>query len=232
MKKLTKDMIEEFGNKVVEICKTHGYGDTSVYFNGKRYSIGCGELVVDDDGDFHYENVPVTLKENCHPEDYFDYYNENHILSMSFEGPLYDLLNYGSGSRVLETVFAEYGVYYELGNSWNLSVYPVDDEMEVDGIKYKRTPEPIHIYRCGENNPSELQKIMDWWYDESYKTGDIGSCVLGAGFKFNWKGDEYFMSACSPWQGSMSWEKHQSAVKQMLEMIGATEISYNWGVMD
>ena len=237
MKKLTKEMIEELGNKVVNICVEKGYGDTSVYFNGKRVHIGCGELIFDDDDDedgigYHYKDVPTETIENCHPCDYFEYFNENHILSMSFEGILYDYFNYGDVPSELNNLFEEYGIYYELGNSWNLSVYPIDDDMEVEGMKYKRKSEPIYIYRHGGNNHPELQRIMDWWYEESKKTGDIGSCVLGAGFRFNWNGDEYFMSACSPWQGSISWETHKDAVKKMLEEIGVTEIYYDWGRID
>lgn len=232
MKKLTKEMIEELGNKVVKICVEKGYGDTCVYFNGKRVYIGTGKLVCEEnENDYHYENVPIEVEENCHPYDYFEYYNDNHILSMSFEGNLYDCLNYGSGSNALEKLFEDYGLYYELGNAWNLTVYPVDD-MEVDGMQYKRKKQPIYVYRNSKYNPPELQKIMDWWYEESEKTGDIGSCVLGAGFRFNWNGDEYFMSACSPWQGSISWETHNDAVEKMLKNIGATEIYYDCGRMD
>ena len=80
--------------------------------------------------------------------------------------------------------------------------------------------------------PIQLKNIMDMWYELSKNTGDIGSCVLGAGFKFEWNGDEYFMSAQSPYQGSISWEKHIDVVKQALENIGATEIYYNWGRID
>ena len=234
MKKLTREIIEEFGNKVVELCKKRGYGDTCVYFNGKRIYIGYGDLVIPEDAneDAYFENIPIETEEDCHPGDYFEYYNHNHILSMSFEGDLYDILNYGNGSRELEKLFDEYGVYYELGNAWNLSVYPIDDDIEVDGIKYEEKKKPIYVYRHKEYNPPELQKIMDWWYEASEKTGDIGSCVIGAGFNFAWNGDEYFMGACSPWQGSLSWERHIDAVKLMLELIGATNVWFNYGILD
>ena len=49
---------------------------------------------------------------------------------------MYDALNYGNGSKELEELFKQYDVYYELGNAWNLSVYPNDYEAEVDGYKY------------------------------------------------------------------------------------------------
>ena len=63
------------------------------------------------------------------PNDYFEYNGE--ILSMSFEGPLYDELNYAfeTGSYNTETelrnFFSHWGLYYELGNAWNLSLYEI-----------------------------------------------------------------------------------------------------------
>ena len=47
---------------------------------------------------------------------------------MSFEGELYDVLNgyaYGWGKRADEfrQIFEKYGVYFELGNAWNLTCY-------------------------------------------------------------------------------------------------------------
>ena len=73
---------------------------------------------------------------------------------------------------------------------------------------------------------------MRIWYNLSLKEGDKGSCVLGAGFRFEWKNNSYFMGACSPWQGSLSWEAHTDTIKQMLIDIGATDIYYDWGRMD
>jgi len=149
MSKLTKQMIEDLGNKVVKICVNKGYDDTSVYFNGKRVHVGSGDIVFDDDYNYHFKDAPVEVTENCHPIDYFEYVNENHILSMAFEGRLYDLLNYGSGSKSLEKLFEDYGVYYELGNSWNLTLYPNDDSTEVEGVQYKRKPDPIRLRENG-----------------------------------------------------------------------------------
>ena len=83
-----------------------------------------------------------------------------------------------------------------------------------------------------ENNPSELQSIMEIWYSLSTKVGDKGSCVIGAGFEFTWNGDDYFMYACSPYQGSISWETHKDEIRKMLEDAGATSINYQWGIMD
>lgn len=50
---------------------------------------------------------------------------------MSFEGPFYEVLNGYAGDYgwVVEEKFSDllkkYGVYYELGNAWNLSLYQI-----------------------------------------------------------------------------------------------------------
>ena len=79
---------------------------------------------------------------------------------------------------------------------------------------------------------TELRTIMDAWYTLSEAEGDKGSCVIGAGFNFTWNDDDYFMNACSPYQGSISWEAHKEAIRLMLQGIGAESISYDWGRMD
>ena len=66
----------------------------------------------------------------------------------------------------------------------------------------------------------------------SKKTGDIGSCVIGAGFLFTYKETYYFMGSCSPYQSCISWETHIDTIKELLVQIGATDISYKDGLMD
>ena len=229
MKKLTKENIEELGNKVVEICKEHGYTDTSVYFNGKRIKI-----VPDGwDEEHDVEKSVIIVEQDINPVDYFGCNRENHILSMSFEGLLYDLYNdWNYECPVLDKLFESYGLYHESWNAWNLSLYPIHSDMEVEGINYGKEEVPIHIWRYAEGNPEQLQKIMDWWWLASRDTGDKGSCVIGAGMNFEWQGNKYFMSSCSPYQGSLSWEEHVETVKSMLELIGATNIVYDWGRLD
>ena len=51
------------------------------------------------------------------------------ILTMTFEGSFYDVVNpyYPSDCRKEEKfmeLLEKYGLYYELGNSWNLSLFP------------------------------------------------------------------------------------------------------------
>jgi len=92
--------------------------DTTIYFNGKAFS-------TDDRHGRYCYNDPHNLivLENEDPRRITEYAGD--ILTMTFEGPLYDALNYGEPSwRVeeeLRAIFKKYGLYYELGNAWNLT---------------------------------------------------------------------------------------------------------------
>lgn len=232
--KLTKLRIEEMANEITNFLEERGIiEDVCIYFNDKRISFS-----VKWSADYLKYEVVKKEEENICPLDYFKYAREEHILSMSFEGELYYSLNYSSSGKTEEDllkIFEKYGCYFEFGNAWNLSAFPNDDEMEIEYTDYssKKEPEPIRIYYNNtEDIPDELREIMNIWWQLSEKTGDIGSCVMGAGFKFKYKNILYFMSACSPWQGSCSWEAHVDHIRGQLEKIGATEIYYDYGVLD
>lgn len=225
--KLTKELIDQFAYDIMKyLTKHHLDSDVCIYFNNKRMR---------HEYNWREENPTpkLVVEENMNPHDYFEYASYDHILSMSFEGPLYDSMNY-SGRHMdgLHELFEKYGVYWELGNAWNLSAYPIDDDMEIEYTMYARPKRRKDLYMWDSNVAPELRKIMDAWYKLSEAEGDKGSCVIGAGFKFTWNGDDYFMCACSPWQGSISWETHKDAVAMMLKGIGAESIFYNWGNMD
>ena len=90
----------------------------------------------------------------------------------------------------------------------------------------------IRLYRTSDAPDDVIAGIMMDWYYKSKEYGDVGSCVLGAGFQFEYKGEWYFMPPQGPWQGSCSWEASKDDVKKQLESAGATEITYYWGWMD
>lgn len=94
--------------------------DVSIYYDGKRMRTEGKE---GDKTVFRYNGEPFF--DEAEPNRYFDYVADPHILSMSFEGPLYDLLNYGFDGMEDEfrEVFRKHGVYFELGNAWNLTCY-------------------------------------------------------------------------------------------------------------
>ena len=216
--KLTKIKIEKLANEIVEFLRKKDMLDgTCIYYNNKR--MRYGEL---EDGEFD-------------PHDYFEYAAYNHILSMSFDGSvLHGVLNYHGGriADQFDKIFAKYGLYYELGDSWNLTAYPSQD-MEVEYTYYQEPPQTIHLYYHRRSDVSaELENIMVAWYELSKQTGDIGGCIIGDGFEFEYNGDKYFMSPCSPYQGSISYETHTNTIRAMLENIGATSIYYNYGHLD
>lgn len=98
--------------------------DCRIYFNGMAYSTD------DNHGRHSYNNPRKVYKlTDIYPQDFFDYNGD--ILSMSFEGPLYEALNgyLGAGGdeveRELSDILEKHGLYYELGNAWNLSVYEI-----------------------------------------------------------------------------------------------------------
>ena len=124
-KVLTKKQREELATEIFNWLVDHElWIDTHIYFNGKRWGTSNK-----DNTDFCY-NERRYFEEEAEPKDYFEYVREPNILSMSFEGALYDVLNgYVYGWVKLEEEFSKilekYGLFYELGNAWNLSCYEI-----------------------------------------------------------------------------------------------------------
>lgn len=89
-------------------------GDCRIYFNGM-----CWEHSVGDEG---WKRIV-----DINPKDYFEY--AGGVISMSFEGILYDILNGYTNAlgreyaTKFERLLEKNGCYYEMGNSWNLSIY-------------------------------------------------------------------------------------------------------------
>jgi len=55
--------------------------------------------------------------------EYMEYYNEDTI-TMSFEGILYQVLNYNvQGYKEFKEFINSKGYYFEMGNAWNLALY-------------------------------------------------------------------------------------------------------------
>ena len=120
-KKLLKTKEEKLAKDIINFLLKHEiFDDTFVYVNGKRYGTYDGEH-------YHYgcnSWDDVYVEDNKDPKDYFEWAGKH--LSMSFEGPLYDIVNgYFDipGTQKLEAefsdIFHKHGFYYELGNAWN-----------------------------------------------------------------------------------------------------------------
>ena len=229
MKQLTKTNIEQLVDEITAFLDKHNLqSGVYIYFNNKR---------IVSEGFFDGENLTYKWiqEENMDPHDYFDYAAYNHILSMSFEGALYDIINFYGGAldEKFREIFEKYGLYFEQGNAWNLSAYPIDDNMEVEYTIYTKSQPTTHLYYHSKDcYIQDLATIMEVWFRLSECHGDSGSCVLGAGFEFEYNSEKYFMHACSPHQGSLSWETDKDLIAAMLTGIGAINIYYHWGNMD
>lgn len=120
------DKAEKLAKEIYDLCiKYNSWIDVAIYYNGKRMV----SWYENDKGKTQYDyNGAPHIEDNCDPKDYFDYVREPNILSMSFEGPVYEALNgYGNSQFAQDfySLFSKYGLYYEFGESWNLSAYEV-----------------------------------------------------------------------------------------------------------
>ena len=119
-----KNKNEALAYDIYNWCKKRNlWGDNTIYFNGKALS-----NLPDQNGDKGKQIAEDLYEfENRNPTDYFEYGNP-YTVSMSFEGPLYHVLNgYTPGwmkkQSELEKLFEKYGYYFEYGHAWNLSAY-------------------------------------------------------------------------------------------------------------
>jgi hypothetical protein len=121
-----ENKMELLAKDIYKWCLKNGlWGDNIIYFDGKAWSSSSEWAGI------HGKQIAENLYEyeGKNPKDYFEYANPE-TLSMSFEGPLYEVLNaYRSGWVRLEAQFAKlfekYGLYYEMGYSWSLSAYEI-----------------------------------------------------------------------------------------------------------
>lgn len=229
--KMTKNDIKELAYKIVEVLSNHEMAsDLRVYYNNKCLQT---KMKVDAIWNVYYETDVI---DNISPHDYFRYAANDHIISISTEGGLYDELNYGSGEfpKELRELFDYWGIYYELGEAWNLSFFPCDDdENRIEFTRYTPKDKPVFIhYNVREDCPEEILPIMDTWWTLSSLTGDSGSCVIGSYIGFKYQGKKYEMGACSPYQGEFSWYQHAPLIMRLLRGIGATEVYYEAGRLD
>ena len=117
---------EKIAKKIVDFLKEHEcWQDIIIYFNNKAWSTFKN---------WKKEQGKEVMKEvyeyqDKNPRDFFEYVNSEHRLSMSFEGPFYYIMNGYMGQHSykiqdeFQNLFDEFGLYCELGDAWNLSLY-------------------------------------------------------------------------------------------------------------
>lgn len=59
------------------------------------------------------------------------------------------------------------------------------------------------IYPDHNDAPSELLNVQQIWKEKADRHGNSGSCVIGAGFVFQYKDKMYKMPPISKWQGNI-----------------------------
>ena len=193
--------------------------DTRIYFN---------EMCYDFDS-----NGKVALLKDIKASDYFDCANNNTI-SMSFEGPLYDILNYCSPYHLAKkfyNIFKKYDLFGEQGDSWNLVAYSLSEDKEDEPDP---RPESEEVYLYADSGIEELDSIQRWWSQKANGEENVSSCILGVGFEFLYNEIPYFMPPMCKNQEGRTWESFIPEVKEKLKAIGATDIKYKvwkpWGV--
>ncbi len=120
--RLTDEQIEQLALEIREFLLGHGmWIDVSIFFGHRMF--GCKG----PDGHYYYnDREHLFVEDGIEPQTYFEYVNPDHILSMSFEGPVCEMLYYGEypeTRKKFDAIFEKYGLYYEFGDHWNFSCY-------------------------------------------------------------------------------------------------------------
>ena len=124
---MNKAQIEKLRQKIVALFTEYDVlGDCTIYANGKRWIYG---YKVSEDA---YELVLTEkVEDNIDVKEYLEYCNSDTI-SITFDGSgLYGILNYDIDDRGFDfierfnTLLEEYGLYYEQGFAWSLSLYEI-----------------------------------------------------------------------------------------------------------
>lgn len=221
---VTKNDLENIKDEIFAFAKEHDLGkDFGVFCNGKKYGYDLNK---------HYRYYKKTW-DNVNPLDYCEYFPEEFVMGLSYDGTFYEMMNgyigYGIYEK-FEEMLKKHDMWIEHADSCHATIfYDGDDEIEYTRYEKEKI---INVYRSDDAPDSKVKTIMDAWYELSRKYGDEGSCVLGAYLEMKYKGNRYRISPQSPYQGSISWESSLKCVQEMLEKIGATEIYYNCGHMD
>lgn len=122
-KEITSENMDALALEIIEFLQKNDlFQDVSIYCNNKRISsnvITEGDLVKTELGAYYVIG-------NCNVSSIVEFNNPNTI-TMTFEGPLYMVLNYGPAKteEAFSALFIKYGLYYELGYAWSLAAYPV-----------------------------------------------------------------------------------------------------------
>lgn len=128
-KPVTPKNMEKLAVDLMDYFYEHELWDgVIIYVNGNRYfSSGWGEDVAKLEKRSTDRGTPYWVERDVDVNRYIEYNNPKTV-TISFEGALYDMINYVDydftyklGQKFLE----EYGMYFEQGHAWNMAAYEI-----------------------------------------------------------------------------------------------------------
>lgn len=242
MRKLTKADLENLAKEIRAWASRNKLGkDWSLFYNGIKL-----HYPLEQKGEYHYEYRRLPVKEEANPLDYCEWFPEQFIMGMAYDGEMYGTINGYENHRAydkLETILMNYGLYLEHCDSCHACMCEAESDMEVEYTFFEREriirlihPDLSSFEHSYDNEapeyPKELDKVMKFWMEASRKVGDRGACTIGEYLEFIYEGKKYRMCSQSPYQGDQSWMIPLPSVKKMLSEMGATEIYVNYGRLD
>lgn len=125
-KKLSSAQKFELASEIIRFLIEHElWFDTNIYTDGYCFSSNKRSNYEQIDG--YSEPVWKSKTDDIKPT--CEYANEN-TLTMTFEGPLYEVLNYcldmeycDKLTKEFNAILEKYKMYYEQGHEWSLSLY-------------------------------------------------------------------------------------------------------------
>lgn len=135
---------KELADAIMKFLKDNDIAvDVSIYVDNKRYSFVYYDF---DKKEFFPEPFWKEEEGEFFPGTYFSYFAKQHILSMSFEGEFYRIMNVAYEDDEWKDLYNKFrqlldnmGVWYELGDAWNLTVFPSNNNYdEWDYTDYRK----------------------------------------------------------------------------------------------
>jgi len=122
-KEINSENMEALTLEIIDFLQQNQlFQDVNIFCNNKQFSsnYSAGSIMEKAQLGIYY------VMENRNAADVVEFNNHNTI-TMTFEGPLYHILNYGPAKteQAFLKLFNKYGLYYELGYAWSLAAYPV-----------------------------------------------------------------------------------------------------------
>lgn len=202
MKKLTMEKLEELETKIVEWAKRWN-------ISLKYWHIDLPGKCYVPENDESYEWDNEELKK---------IYGESFFFGMAIDGKIYEVLHYAEfyseAEKEFSDLLASYGMDYDFVDATHMIGVLVNENI-ID--------EPAY--------PAEIETIIKDWQKEAESVGDKGAYVLGAYFRFFYKGNSYIIRFPFKNKGSLSWEIPMPKMKARLINLGAKDMQYERGYL-